>query len=170
MSLCAAASDEITFHDCRQHFATIQNSRWWTQKMNVERTVVVEKTEELHSKALPTLVEASGLFCAYGNGDIVFANEQAARLTGHACDPLHKIVRTFVDPVQARVLSDIAQARPSCMVSSATDGAVVPADLSAGAHLSGKHCQSVVRHVLPRTPQLLEEKEIEALKSQRGLS
>ena len=115
------------------------------------------------------------------NGDIVFANEQAARLTGHAkYDLLHKnLFEFFDDPVQARgVLSDIGQGRQALVHGQLRriDGILVPVDLSAvGLTLMGKYfVQSVVRDrsSQARLEKLLKEKEkeIAALKSQKGLS
>jgi PAS domain S-box-containing protein len=167
---------------------TIQNEQMQVElrKMNLElEQWVAEKTEELRSseERYRTLVEnaSESIFVLAGNGDIVFANEQAARLTGHAkYDLLHKnLFELFIDPVQARgVLSDSAQGRQALRHGELrrTDGALVPVDLSAvGLTLMGKHfIQSVVRDMSSsvRLEKLLREKEqeIEALKSQQGLS
>ena len=167
---------------------TIQNEQMQVElrKMNVElEQWVAEKTEELRAseERYRTLVEnaSESIFVLAGNGDIVFANEQAARLTGHAkYDLLHKnLFELFVDPVQAReVLSDSAQGRQALRHGELRriDGALVPVDLSAvGLTLMGKHfVQSVVRDMSSRArlEKLLKEKEkeIAALKSQQGFS
>lgn len=166
---------------------TIQNEQMQVElrKMNMElEQWVAEKTEELRAseERYRTLVEnaSESIFVLSENGDIVFANEQAARLTGHAkYDLLHKnLFELFVDPVRPKgVLSEISQGRQALRHGELRrrDGTTVPVDVSAvGLTLMGKHfVQSVVSDMSSRKrlEMLLEEKEreIAALKSQRGL-
>jgi PAS domain S-box-containing protein len=154
--------------------------------MNLElEQWVAEKTEELRAseERYRTLVEnaSESIFVLAVNGDIVFANEQAARLTGYAkYDLLHKnLFELFNDPVQVRgVLSDIGEGRQALRHGELRriDGALVPVDLSAvGLTLMGKYfVQSVVKDMSShaRLEKLLKEKEkeIAALKSHQGLS
>jgi PAS domain S-box-containing protein len=165
---------------------TIQNEQMQVElrKMNMElEQWVAEKTEELRAseERYRTLVEnaSESIFVLAENGDIVFANEQAARLTGHAkYDLLHKnLFELFVDPIQPKgVLSEIAQGRQALRHGELrrSDGTTVPVDVSAvGLTLMGKHfVQSVVSDMSSRKrlEMLLEEKEreIAALKSKRG--
>jgi PAS domain S-box-containing protein len=167
---------------------TVQNEQMQVElrKMNLElEQWVAEKTEELRAseERYRTLVEnaSESIFVLAVNGDIVFANEQAARLTGYAkYDLLHKnLFELFNDPVQARgVLSDVGQGRQAIRHGELRriDGAHVPVDLSAvGLTLMGKYfVQSVVKDMSSRArlEKLLKEKEkeIAALKSQQGLS
>ncbi len=167
---------------------TIQNEQMQVElrKMNLElEQWVAEKTEELRAseERYRTLVEnaSESIFVLAVNGDIVFANEQAAHLTGYAkYDLLHKnLFELFDEPVQARgVLSDIGEGRQALRHGELrrVDGALVPVDLSAvGLTLMGKYfIQSVVRDrsSQARLEKLLKEKEkeIASLKSHQGLS
>ncbi len=102
---------------------TIQNEQMQAElrKMNMElEQWVAEKTEELRAseERYRTLVEnaCESIFLLTGNGDIVFANEQGARLTGFAkYELLHKnFFELFVDPAEPReILTDVAQGRQS---------------------------------------------------------
>jgi PAS domain S-box-containing protein len=162
---------------------TIQNEQMQTElrKMNLElEQWVTEKTEELRSseERYRTLVEnaCESIYLLTENGDIVFANEQAARLVGHAkYDLLHKnFFELFVDPAEPReILSDVVQGRQSLRNGDLrlADGGVVPVSVSAvGLSLMGKRfIQAVVRDVSThlRLEQLLEEKvrELTALRA-----
>jgi PAS domain S-box-containing protein len=165
---------------------TIQNEQMQVElrKMNLElEQWVAEKTEELRAseERYRTLVEnaCESIFVLAENGDILFANERAARLTGHAkYDLLHKnLFELFVDPAGPKgILSEVSLGRRSLRHGELrrTDGTSVPVDVSAvGLTLMGKHfIQSVVTDMSSRAhlEKLLEEKEkeIEALKSQQG--
>jgi PAS domain S-box-containing protein len=156
---------------------TIQNEQMQIElrKMNMElEQWVAEKTEELRSseERYRTLVEnaSESIFVLAENGDIIFANEQAARLTGHAkYDLLHKnLFELFLDPARPReVLVEVMQGRGAHRHGELrrTDGAVVPVDVSAvGLSLMGKRfVQSVVRDVSDqvRLERLLLEKDRE---------
>jgi PAS domain S-box-containing protein len=156
---------------------TIQNEQMQIElrKMNMElEQWVAEKTEELRSseERYRTLVEnaSESIFVLAENGDIIFANEQAARLTGHAkYDLLHKnLFEFFLDPARPReVLVEVMQGRGAHRHGDLlrTDGAVVPVDVSAvGLSLMGKRfVQSVVRDVSDqvRLERLLLEKDRE---------
>ncbi len=162
---------------------TVQNEQMQLElrKMNMElEQWVAEKTEELRAseERYRTLVEnaCESIFVLAENGDIVFANEHAARLTGHSkYDLLHKnLFELFVDPGQPKeILTDVAQGRQSVRHGDLkrTDGTVVPIEVSAiGLVLMGKRfVQSVVRDMSSRErlEKLLEEKEkqISSLKS-----
>lgn len=165
---------------------TIQNEQMQTElrKMNMElEQWVAEKTEELRAseERYRTLVEnaCESIFLIAENGDIVFANEQAARLTGHAkYDLLHKnLFELFVDSSAIRgILADVTQGRQSLKHGNLQrgDSSIVPVEISAvGLSLMGKRfVQSVVRDVSAhvRLEQLLVEKEqaLAALRSQLG--
>jgi len=165
---------------------TVQNEQMQVElrKMNLElEQWVTEKTEELRAseERYRTLVEnaCESIFVLAENGDIIFANEQAARLTGCSkYDLIHKnLFELFVEPEQPRgILNEVAQGRQSLRHGDLrrVDGTVVPVDVSAvGLLLMGKHfVQSVVRDMSSRArlERLLEEKEgeIKALKSQRS--
>lgn len=162
---------------------TVQNEQMQLElrKMNMElEQWVAEKTEELRAseERYRTLVEnaCESIFVLAENGDIVFANEQAARLTGYSkYDLLHKnLFELFVDPGQPKeILAEVAQGRQSLRHGDLrrTDGMVVPVEVSAvGLLLMGKRfVQSVVRDMSSRErlEKLLEEKEseISSLKS-----
>jgi PAS domain S-box-containing protein len=165
---------------------TIQNEQMQTElrKMNMElEQWVAEKTEELRAseERYRTLVEnaCESIFLLAENGDIVFANEQAARLTGHAkYDLLHKnLFELFVDSSAIReILADVTQGRQSLKHGDLRQGdsSIVPVEVSAvGLSLMGKRfVQSVVRDVSAqvRLEQLVVEKEqaLSALKTQLG--
>ena len=75
------------------------------------------------------------LFLLTGNGDILFANEQAARLTGHAkYDLLHKnFFELFVDSAEPReILTDVAKGRQSVRHGDLklAEGDIVPVSVS----------------------------------------
>jgi len=154
---------------------TIQNEQMQIElrKMNLElEQWVTEKTEELRSseERYRALVEnaSESIFVLAENGDIVFANDQAARLTGHAkYDLLHKnMLELLVDPVPfGEALSEVNEGRQSLKHGNLlkTDGTVVPVDISAvGLSLMGKHfVQSVIHDISAqaRLEMQLEEKE-----------
>jgi PAS domain S-box-containing protein len=166
---------------------TVQNEQMQAElrKMNLElEQWVAEKTEELRAseERYRTLVEnaCESIFLLTENGDIVFANEQAASLTGHAkYDLLHKnLFELFVDPVGPRqLLADVKKSRQSLRQGDLkqADGNIVPVAVSAvGLSLMGKRLvQSVVRDVSAhvRLEQLLaeKEKEIASLRAQVGM-
>lgn len=156
---------------------TIQNEQMQLElrKMNLElEQWVAEKTEELRAseERYRTLVEnaSESIFVLAENGDIVFANEQAARLTGYSkYDLLHKnLFELFVEPSQPKgILADVTTEHQSLMDGALrrADGKVVPVEVSAvGLLLMGKRfIQSVVRDMSSRVrlEKLLEEKESE---------
>ena len=156
---------------------TIQNEQMQAElhKMNSElEQWVAEKTEELRAseERYRTLVENAGesIFVLAGNGDIVFANEQAARLTGHAkYDLLHKnLFELMVDATRPReILEEAREGRPSVRYGELRkdDGTVVSIEVSAvSLSLMGKRfIQSVVRDISSQThlERLLVEKEQE---------
>lgn len=163
---------------------TIQNEQMQVElrKMNLElEQWVAEKIEELRAseERYRTLVEnaSESIFVLAENGDIVFANDQAARLTGYAkYDLLHKnILELFDDPVRpGETLAEVKEGRPSLRHGELrkTDGTVVPVAISAvGLSLMGKHfVQSVLRDISTQSrleKQLQEqEKELSLLKAQ----
>lgn len=165
---------------------TVQNEQMHVElsKMNLElEQWVTEKTEELRAseERYRTLVEnaCESIFVLAENGDIVFANEQAARLTGSAkYDLLHKnLFDFFADSVQPKgLLSEVAQGRQSLRHGDfrRVNGTVVPVEVSAvGLSLMGKRfVQAVVSDISSRRRlEILldeKEKEIAALKSQQG--
>jgi len=162
---------------------TVQNEQMQLElrKMNMElEQWVAEKTEELRAseERYRTLVEnaSESIFVLAENGDIVFANEQAAHLTGYSkYDLLHKnLFELFVDSGQPKeILTEVIQGRQSVRHGDLkqTDGMVVPVELSGvGLVLMGKRfVQCVVRDMSSRVrlEKLLEEKEsqISSLKS-----
>ena len=159
---------------------TIQNEQMQVEvrKMNVElEQWVAEKTEECRAsdERYRTLVEnaSDSIFVLAENGDIVFANEQAARLTGYAkYDLLHKnLFELFVDPMRAgEILSEVKDGRQSLRRGDLrkADHAFVPVEISTvSLSLMGKHfLQAVVRNISSQTrlELLLEEKEKEVAK------
>lgn len=165
---------------------TIQNEQMQVElrKMNSElEQWVSEKTEELRAseERYRTLVEnaSESIFVLAENGDIIFANEQAARLTGHAkYDLLHKnLFELFVDPTRPReMLGEVGEGRRSVRYGELrrVDGAVTAVEVSAvGLSLMGKRfVQSVVRDISFQTQleQLLgeKEKELSILKERLG--
>ncbi len=154
---------------------TIQNEQMQAElrKMNMElEQWVAEKTEELRAseERYRTLVEnaCESIFLLAGNGDIVFANEHAARLSGHAkFDLLHKnLFELFVDPYDIReIITEVNQGQQSLKHGDLrqADGSIVPVEVRAvGLMLMGKRfVQSVVRDVSTQTrlEQLLIEKD-----------
>jgi PAS domain S-box-containing protein len=179
------ADEEITFFTTLAGIlsTTIQNEQLQGElgRMNLElEQWVAEKTEELRAseERYRTLVEnaCESIFLLAENGDIVFANDQAARLSGYGkYDLIHKnLFELFVDPAQSReVLSEVSQGRQSLRHGKLrkADTTVVAVEVSAVAlTLMGKHfIQSVVRDMSShaRLENLLEEREreITALKA-----
>jgi PAS domain S-box-containing protein len=163
---------------------TIQNEQMQAElrKMNIElEQWVAEKTEEFRAseERYRTLVEnaCESIFLLAENGDVVFANEQAARLSGYPkYDLLHKnLFELFVDPAAARtILRDVMQGRQASRQGDLrkADTSLVPVVLSAvELSLMGKRfIQSVVRDISSEAQlgRLLAEKdrEISALKAQ----
>ena len=154
------------------------------RKMNLElEQWVAEKTEELRAseERYRTLVEnaCESIFVLAENGDILFANERAAHLTGYPkYELLHKnFFELFVDPEEPRgILSEVAQGRQALRHGDLrqSGGSVVPVEVSAvGLSLMGKRfIQSVVRDMSP-APSLKnflheKEREIALLKSSAG--
>jgi PAS domain S-box-containing protein len=162
---------------------TIQNEQMQVElrKMNSElEQWVAEKTEELRAseERYRTLVEnaSESIFVLTESGDIVFANEQGALLTGAPkYDLLHKnLFEFFVDPTQPReILKEVSEGRPSVRSGQLRriDGTVISVEVNAVTlSLMGKQfVQSVVRDISSqmRLEQLLEEKtqEISTLKA-----
>ncbi|MDD5348420.1 MAG: PAS domain S-box protein [Candidatus Omnitrophica bacterium] len=162
---------------------TIQNELMQVElrKMNLElEQWVSEKTEELRAseERYRTLVEnaCESIFVLAENGDVVFANDQAARLTGHAkYDLLHKnLFELFGDSPEIKELpGEAARGRQAVRHGDLQkiDGAVIPVEVSAvGLVLMGKRfIQTVVRDMSSRQhlENLLKEKEqeIAALKT-----
>jgi PAS domain S-box-containing protein len=155
---------------------TIQNEQMQVElrKMNLElEQWVSEKTEELRAseERYRTLVEnaCESIFVLAENGDVLFANEQAAQLTGYAkYDLVHKnLFELFVDPEEPKaLLGDLGSQRTVRQGDlRKRDGKIVPVEISAvGLSLMGKQfIQSVVRDMSPRMhlERLLEEKERE---------
>jgi PAS domain S-box-containing protein len=154
---------------------TIQNEQMQAElrKMNMElEQWVAEKTEEFRAseERYRTLVEnaCESIFLLAGSGDIVFANEHAARLSGHAkFDLLHKnLFELFVDPYGIReIITEVNQGRQTLQHGDLrkADGSIVPVEVRAvGLMLMGKRfVQSVVRDVSAqvRLEQLLMEKD-----------
>jgi PAS domain S-box-containing protein len=165
---------------------TVQNEQMQVElrKMNLElEQWVSEKTEELRAseERYRTLVEnaCESIFVLAENGDILFANDRSAQLTGLAkYDLLHKnLFELFVDPAEPReLLGDIGQGRQSLRYGELrkSGGGVVPVEVSAVLlSLMGKRfIQSVVRDMSSRVrlEKLLQEKEkeIATLQSKSG--
>lgn len=176
--------EEITFFTTLTGIlsTTIQNEELQSElrKMNLElEQWVTEKTEELRAseERYRTLVEnaCESIFVLAPNGDIVFANDQAARLSGFGkYDLIHKnLFELLVDPTHPReILSEVEQGkqarRPGEL--SRADGSVVPVEVSGvGLQLMGKRfIQSVVRDMssFAHLEKLIEEQrqEIAGLK------
>jgi PAS domain S-box-containing protein len=162
---------------------TIQNEQMQSElrKMNIElEQWVAEKTEELRAseERYRTLVEnaCESIFLLAGNGDILFANEQAVKLTKHEkYDLLHKnLFELFVGPENPReIMSDVTKGHQTVRQGelSRADGSVVPVEVSGvGLSLMGKQfVQAVVRDVSAqaRLEKMLlkNEHEIAALKA-----
>ncbi len=167
---------------------TIQNEQMQVElrKMNSElEQWVAEKTEELRAseERYRTLVENSSesIFVLAENGDIILANEQAARLTGASkYDLLHKnLFELFVDPTRPReILTEVREGRPSVRSGELrrVDGSVVSVEVSAvSLSIMGKQfVQSVVHDISSRMhlEQLLleKERELSSLRAQPGSS
>lgn len=165
---------------------TIQNEQMQSElrKMNMElEQWVAEKTEELRAseERYRTLVEnaCESIFLLAGEGDIVFANEQATRLAGYGkYDLLHKnLFELFLDPREPReIIADVAEGRSSRKQGSfrQAGGAVVPVEVSAvGLTLMGKRfVQTVVRDISSQAKlqQLLQDKEQELARLKEQLS
>ena len=165
---------------------TIQNEQMQVElrKMNSElEQWVAEKTEEHRAseERYRTLVEnaSESIFVLAENGDIVFANEQAVRLTGATkYDLLHKnLFELFVEPARPReILMEVREGRPSVRSGELRriDGTVVPVEVNAVTlSLMGKRfVQSVVRDTTSQTrlEKLLVEKaqELSLLKARPG--
>ena len=165
---------------------TIQNEQMQVElrKMNSElEQWVAEKTEEHRAseERYRTLVEnaSESIFVLAENGDIVFANEKAASLTGATkYDLLHKnLFEFFVDPARPReILVEVKEGRPSVRSGELrrVDGTVVSVEVNAVTlSLMGKRfVQSVVRDISFRMHLerlLLEkEKELSILKARHG--
>lgn len=164
---------------------TVQNEQMQVElrKMNIElEQWVSEKTEEFRAseERYRTLVEnaSESIFLLADNGDIVFANEQAAHLSGYAkYDLLHKnLFELFIDPASGGILGDVLQGRQADRQGEfrKSDGSLVPVALSAvGLSLMGKRfIQSVVRDISleARLEKRLMEKdqEIAALEAKLG--
>jgi PAS domain S-box-containing protein len=165
---------------------TIQNEQMQVElrKMNSElEQWVAEKTEEHRAseERYRTLVEnaSESIFVLAENGDIVFANEQAVRLTGATkYDLLHKnLFEFFVEPARPReILVEVREGRPSVRSGELRriDGTVVSVEVNAVTlSLMGKRfVQSVVRDTTSQThlEQLLVEKaqELSLLKARSG--
>jgi PAS domain S-box-containing protein len=165
---------------------TIQNEQMQTElrKMNMElEQWVTEKTEELQAseERYRTLVEnaCESIFLLAGQGDIVFANEQATRLAGYGkYELLHKnLFELFVDAAEPRrILDEVLQGKSSIRrkgVLRQPDGTVVPVEISAvGLSLMGKHfIQAVVRDssLFSELENLLQEKEKEIIRLKQQL-
>jgi PAS domain S-box-containing protein len=162
---------------------TVQNELMQAElrKMNIElEQWVAEKTEEFRAseERYRTLVEnaSESIFLLAENGDVIFANEQAVSLSGHAkYELLHKnLFDLFVDSSVSRtILPDVMQGRQASVQVDfrKADGSLVPVALRAvGLPLMGKRfIQSVVRDISSETrlEKLLLEKdrEIAALKT-----
>jgi len=165
---------------------TIQNEQMQAElhKMNSElEQWVAEKTEEHRAseERYRTLVEnaSESIFVLAENGDILFANEQAVRLTGATkYDLLHKnLFEFFVEPSRPReILAEVGEGRPSVRSGELRriDGTVVSVEVNAVTlSLMGKRfVQSVVRDTTSQThlEQLLVEKaqELSLLKARLG--
>ncbi len=156
---------------------TIQNEQMQTElrKMNMElEQWVAEKTEELRAseERYRTLVENAyeSIFVLAENGDIVFANEQATRLTGFGkYDLIHKnLFELFVHSASPQdILSKVSEGRQSVWHGELrkADGTGIPVDMvAAGLTLMNKRfVQAVILDMSAHAhlEKLLEEKERE---------
>ena len=165
---------------------TVQNEQMQVElrRMNMElEQWVAEKTEELRSseERYRTLVENAkeSIFVLAENGDVVFANEEAVRLSGFSkYDLLHKnLFELFNDPARPReVLAEVMQGRNAVRQGTLrkVDGTLVPVSVTAvGLSLMGKRfIQSVVQDISSQEQlkQNLREKdqEIAELKARQG--
>lgn len=181
------SDEEITFFTTLAGIisTTIQNEQLQAElrRMNLElEQWVTEKTEELRAseERYRTLVEnaCESIFVLAENGDILFANEQASRLTGIGkYDLVHKnLFELFVDPEAPRgIVSDVAEGRQALRHGGLRkpDG-TVPVEISAvRLILMGRRfIQAVLRDVSPRVrlEKLLEDKEREITELKLKLS
>ncbi|HTG00390.1 MAG TPA: PAS domain S-box protein [Nitrospirota bacterium] len=163
---------------------TIQNEQMQAElrKMNMElEQWVAEKTEELRAseERYRTLVEnaCESIFLLAGEGDIVFANEQATRLAGYEkYELIHKnLFELFIDPTEPRKIMDEVKEGKSARKQGSlrqADGTRVPVEVNAvGLTLMGKwFVQAVVRDSSSHAEleQVLQDKErdIKMLKEQ----
>ncbi len=184
----AVTDEEINFFTTLSGIlsTTIQNEQMQAElrKMNSElEQWVAEKTEELRAseERYRTLVEnaCESIFVLAENGDVVFANNQAARLTGFAkYDLLHKnLFELFQDPTRPReLLREMREGHRAVRYGELVraDGVAVPVDISAvKLSLMGKRfVQAVVRDISPQShleQQLIErDREISVLKEKLG--
>jgi PAS domain S-box-containing protein len=164
---------------------TMQNEMLQTElrKMNIElEQWVVEKTEELRSseERCRTLVENAkeAIFVLSEAGDIVFANEQAVRLSGYGkFDLVHKNLAELLSDasVVQGMLAETVQGGQSLRNSGfkRDDGAVVPVEVSCvGLTLMGRRfVQTVARDMSAyvRLEQRLVEKDREISELQARL-
>ncbi len=164
---------------------TVQNEQMQVElrKMNIElEQWLSEKTEEFRAseERYRTLVEnaSESIFLLADNGDVVFANEQAAHLSGYVkYDLLHKnFFELFIDPAAPRgILGDLLKGRQTVRHGEfrKADGAMVPVAISAvGLSLMGKRfIQSVVHDISSeaRLEKLLKEKDQEIADFRRKL-
>lgn len=172
------SDEEITFFTTLAGIisTTIQNEQLQAElrKMNMElEQWVAEKTEELRAseERYHTLVEnaCESIFVLAENGDILFANEQASRLTGIGkYDLVHKnLFELFVDPAATRgIVSEVMEGREALKHGELLKGGgTVPVEISAvRLILMGRRfIQAVLRDVSPRVrlEKLLEEKDRE---------
>lgn len=171
--------EEITFFTTLAGIisTTIQNEQLQAElrKMNLElEQWVNEKTEELRAseERYRTLVEnaCESIFVISEGGDIVFANNQAVRLTGvEKYELLHKnLFEMFADSADIRrIASEVSEGREALRHGDLkkSDGTSVPVEMSAvGLSLMGKRfIQAVLRDISPRVrlEKLLEEKDKE---------
>jgi len=164
---------------------TIQNELMQVElrKMNLElEQWVTEKSEELRAseERYRKLVENAreSIFVLAENGDIIFANDEAARLTGLTkYDLLHKnLFELFVDPLRpVEILEEIKDGQQSLKQGKLqkTDGTAVPVELSVvRLTLLGKHfVQAVIRDISLQTSLMktIEEKDKELSKFKNTL-
>ncbi len=171
--------EEITFFTTLAGIisTTIQNEQLQAElrKMNLElEQWVSEKTEELRAseERYRTLVEnaCESIFVISESGDIVFANNQAVRLTGvEKYELLHKnLFEMFSDSSDiSRIVSEVSEGREALRHGELrkSDGARVPVEMSAvSLTLMGKRfIQAVLRDISQRVrlERLLDEKERE---------
>ncbi len=166
---------------------TIQNEQMQVElrKMNLElEQWVSEKTEELRAseERYRALVENAqeSIFVLAQNGDILFANQQAVRLTDFPkYDLVHKnFFELFLSGNQGQqLLADVARGNKAVLLgeSRRRDGAVVPIEVSAvSLSLLGKpFVQAVVRDrsAQAQLQKMLQEKDAEiAAMRTRGMS
>jgi len=173
------ADEEINFFTTLSGImsTTIENEQLQGElrRMNVElEQWVAEKTEELRAseERYRTLVENStqSIFVLAENGDIIFANERAVRLTGYAkYDLLHKnLFELFADPgIPKEILNEAKDGQSALRYGELrrTDGATVPVEVTVvELFLMGKRfIQTVVRDIsaLSQLEKRLAEKERE---------